>query len=112
MWRHFLESSFGHVAATNILVDEDETVALEHWRGAETSRVLISAVRTDAVRGTNHKEGVGLGRVFRHIDSGEEPDAVAHRNAIFVLCVVRLDFRFAWSLRVGLRDGPARRRSR
>src|ERR1700730_3520696 len=107
MWCHFLEGAFGHIAATNILVDEDEAIALEHRRGAETSGVLIGAVGTNAVRCTDDEEGVSLGRVFGHINRREKLHAIAHRDTIFVLCVVWADFRFARRFRAGLRERPA-----
>src|SRR5258708_36012070 len=61
MRRHFLEGAFRHIAATNILVDEDETVALQRRSGADTPWVLISAVGTNTVRRTDDEEGGRLG---------------------------------------------------
>ncbi len=88
----FDECAFRHVAAADILVDEDEAVADEDGRGAEALGVMVDAVGGDAVGRAVDEEGIGLRSVFGDVDGGEEFGAVAHGDAEFVLGVVFADF--------------------
>src|SRR5260370_12517671 len=53
MRRHFLEGALGHIAAPNVLVDENEAVALDARCGAETARVLSGPACTRTLRRTD-----------------------------------------------------------
>jgi len=52
--------------------------------------VVLDAVRPDAVSISVQEEGIRTRRVARHVENGEQPDAVAHRDHRFPLLVVIL----------------------
>ena len=88
---HLDECSFGHVAAADILIDEDVSGFVEVGRRAELGAIEIDAVRADAVGRAVDQERVGMRSVLGHIDGGEQMDAVAHGDAVFVFRVVFFD---------------------
>ncbi len=89
--RHVDEIAFGHVAAADVLVDEDELLAAEFIRRAEGGLVVLHAVGPDAVGRAGQHDGIGFGGVLGDVDAGEEALAIAHGNLEFVLGIVRLD---------------------
>ena len=84
------EDAFGHVAAADIFIDEDEAFLFGGHGRADLGLVVIGAVRSDAVRRALHDDGVGLRGVLGDVGAGEEADSVAHGDAVFVLGVVGL----------------------
>ena len=86
--------AFAHVAAADVLVDEDEFLAREQLGGPERGAVLIDAVGRDVVAGALHHDRVGAAvgeDVLGDVDGGEELDAIAHGDAVFELGVVLAD---------------------
>jgi hypothetical protein len=88
---HLDEGAFGHVAAADILVYEDIAGFLKFIRWAEALRILVFAVRVDAVRRAGNEEGVCLAAVLRHVDGSEEMHAVMHGDAVLIFRVMGLD---------------------
>ena len=85
-----MKVAFAHPAAAHVLVDKDVAGLLELLRRPQMLRILVLAVRPHAVRRAVHQERIRpAGRILRHIHRGEQPLAVAHRNAVLVLGVVR-----------------------
>ncbi len=83
--------AFAHVAAANVLVDEDEFLAREEFGRPEIGAVLIDAVGRHAVAGALHQDRVSLplrDDVLGDVDRREELDAIAHRDETFELVVV------------------------
>jgi hypothetical protein len=78
---HLDEGAFGHVAAADILIDEDIASLFKFIRWAEVLPILVFAVRVDAVGRAGDEEGVCLAAVLRHVDGGEETHSVAHGDA-------------------------------
>ncbi len=83
--------AFRHVAAADILVDEDEAVLHEFVGGSDGGAIEVGAVGSHAVGGPVEKDGVGFGFVFWGVDGDEEADAVAHGDAEFMFGVVFAD---------------------
>src|SRR5215470_11213347 len=93
--RHFDERSVALIAAAHVLIDKDEPVLHEAWRRPETLRIVVRAVRGDAIGSPLDQEWKGLGRrsILGYIDRREQLRAVAHNNPIFVFCVVLTNLR-------------------
>ena len=101
---HLQKLALAHPASAHILVDEDVAGLLELLRRPQVLRILVFAVRSDAVRSAVHQERIGTaGSVLGHIHRREQPLAVAHRNAVFVFGVVCADIVHRWGLSVSAR---------
>ena len=110
MRRHLQPAAFGHVAAAHVLEDVDVAGLVELLGRADVPAgpaVLVDTVAAtvvgadaDAVRRAHHQERIGLAGVLRHIDHRVQAHAVAHRDAVLVLRVMRLDVE---GRRLGLR---------
>ena len=88
----FDEGALGQTAAADILEDKDVTGAQKAVPGGDILPVFVRAVRSDGVGGSGEEERISPAGVLRHIEGGEEPDAVPHGDLIFVFRVMRLDF--------------------
>ena len=77
------------VKAAHIFIYKDEALFFGGDGWADLRFVVIGAVGSDVVRRSLHDDGVGLGRVFGDVDGGEQADAIAHGNPVFVFGVVR-----------------------
>ena len=84
------ELPLGHVTAAHVLKDEDVARLVVERRLAEPGPVLVFAIRSHAVGRARHQHRVFLRLIFRDVDGGEELDAVAHRDLVFVLRVMSL----------------------
>ena len=82
------ERAFAHPAAAHVLVHDDVVVArvlLDDVRPA--AGVVLRPIRRHAVGRARHHDGVWPRRVLGHVDGGEQPHAVPHRDHHFVLDV-------------------------
>ena len=85
--------AFTHVAAADVLVDEDEFFAGEERRGTEVGGELVFTVGGAIVGRALHEDGIffAFHDFFGNVDGGEEFDAVAHGDFVLVLGVVFAD---------------------
>ena len=86
--------AFAHVAAADVLIDEDKFLAREEFGGPEGGTVLIAAVGRDVVAGALHHDGVGFvvrDRVLGNVDGSEQLDPVPHGDAVLEFGVVFAD---------------------
>jgi hypothetical protein len=91
MVRDVIEFAFGHVAPADVLVGEDEALLRELLRRAEERPVVLGAVGGDRVGRPLEHDRIGLARILRDVDRGEELRPVPHRDEMLVLDVVGLD---------------------
>ena len=85
-----LKSTFRHPAASYILIHKDIARFLKVCGGPEFFAVIINPIGCNAVRRSIKHERIGFRIILRHINRGEYFDPIAHRDLIFVLCVVCL----------------------
>src|SRR5215469_6616687 len=91
VWAHLDERALRHVAAANILKNENISSFVEVWRRTELSAVLVYAIRTDAVGRTVDEKWVAVGTIFGNVNRREQMHAISHRDAKFVFCVMLFD---------------------
>ena len=103
MGGHIDELALRHPAPAHVLVDEDVSLLAEGGRRTQVGLGTGDPVGLHAIRRPGHEDRVALGRVLGDIHRREQPHAVAHRNAVLVLRVVRLDILDA--LRGGVASG-------
>ena len=80
--------AFGAVAPAHVLGDQDERVLGESPERPGRVGIVVRAVRFERVGRAREQDRPGLGIVLGKIDAGEEPDAVAHRDAVLELGVM------------------------
>ncbi len=109
---HVDVGALGHVGAAHVLVHEDEAVVLVELGRADAVRIAIEPVRRHAVRRARHQDRVALAvaGVVRHVHRREQPHAVAHRDAVLELGVVRSDVLVADRIRLAAVGRRARGR--
>ena len=88
---HVFEFSFGHPAAADVLIHDDEAFFGKQRGGADIGAITIGAIGRDAVRRPVQEDRIRPGVVFRNINSGVEAHAVAHTDVLFMLGVVCFD---------------------
>ncbi len=91
MRAHLVERSFRHIAAAHVLIDEDVSRLVEFGRGSESRAVQIHPIRPHAVGSPIDQEWIRTRSVLGHVDRGEEMNAVAHGDSVFILRVVFLE---------------------
>ena len=91
---HLDERALGHVAAAHVLVDENVSRLVEVGRGTELRAVEVDAIWRNAIRSAIDQERVGVRSVLGNVDSGEEADAVAHGDTVFIFRVMRFGVEF------------------
>ena len=86
--------ALAHEPAADVLVDEDELLAREQFRGPQVRRGTVDAVGRHVVARALHHDRISpaVGEdVLRDVDGGEQLHAVAHGDAVFELGVVLAD---------------------
>jgi hypothetical protein len=90
---HVNKDTFGHVAATHILINENEGFLFCGYGRAHLRLVVVRAVRSDVVRGSLHDDRIRLGRILGNVDRRKQTYAIAHGNSVLVFGVVRQSVR-------------------
>ena len=86
-----MELSFTHITTADILIYKDELLFGEEFRGSQVLRGSGPDLGRNAVRSAHHEDGISLRvgeDIFRHVNGNEQPDAIAHRNFVFVFRIV------------------------
>jgi|SRR5579863_625413 len=104
--------AFGHVAAADVLVDENESLCFGGFGRADADAVVISSVWGDRVGRALHQDRIFLRRVLRDVDACEQTDAIAHGDAEFVLGVVGAGIGELFTIRVVRGEHYNRRRKK
>ena len=91
---HFHKFAFGEISSSYILIDEDVIGLFKLFGWSQVFLVLVFAIGTNAVGRAIHENRMRLRSVLGHISGGEQFLAVAHRDAVLVLGVMRLDVVF------------------
>ena len=88
---HVLELALRHPSAADVLVGDDIAVAAEGRRWADVRLVGVLAIRLDPVRRAQQHHRIPMPLLLGDVDRREQPDPVAHRDAVFILGVMSLD---------------------